>query len=365
MSNKFRFCFLLCTVFATSSCFCTFGRAEELSAVNILNHYKYSLFWTKFVSMRMEVVFVSGDDNDPFKNNKRDFIFRRDHDRAEWIGQYSVFDPNGKLNTFNSHIIKHIATGKNYWYLERGVIAFPPSKFFHMAMKQEDCKTALKNTLGRPVMGAALFGNPFSGTDGKGVIELLSEAENLNLHNNMEVINGISCYVLEGVTDYGKVTVWIAPEKGYSALKWILEKTPEVMFDGKYLSDIWPEIQSTAETFDSMEIEQVSDSNGNTAFIPRKARYTSTVVFTNGKKTTDLVEYTVTNIQLNPDFEALGAFEVDFPNGTQVYIEEYPGVRYKWQDGKIVPDVDTPMFEEIDNIVENLKNECPADSNEN
>jgi hypothetical protein len=58
---------------------------------------------------------------------------------------------------------------------------------------------------------------------------------------------------------------------------------------------------------------------------------------------------------LYPDFDALGAFKINLPNGTRVFVEESPGVRYVWQDGEIVPDVDTPTFEEIDKTVEELK----------
>jgi hypothetical protein len=100
-------------------------------------------------------------------------------------------------------------------------------------------------------------------------------------------------------------------------------------------------------------MEKVNDVN--TVFVPKSSRFTDTVNFTNGTKSSDQSEYAVSDIQLNPDFEALGAFKIDLPNGIRVFVMEFPGVRYIWQDGKIVPDVDGPTFEEIDKMVDELK----------
>ena len=57
----------------------------------------------------------------------------------------------------------------------------------------------------------------------------------------------------------------------------------------------------------------------------------------------------------------MGAFKVDLPNGTRVFVTEFPGIRYIWQNGKIAP-VDDPTFEEIDKMVDELKKEKEADN---
>lgn len=38
-------------------------------------------------------------------------------------------------------------------------------------------------------------------------------------------------------------------------------------------------------------------------------------------------------------------------------VEESPGIRYIWRNGKIVPDVDAPTFKEIDKMVDEIKKE--------
>jgi len=69
-----------------------------------------------------------------------------------------------------------------------------------------------------------------------------------------------------------------------------------------------------------------------------------------------------TNIDLNPDFEAIGAFVPDFPEGTRVYLEDAPGIRYIWQNGKLVPHVDQSFLDVLDNEIEQIKSEPKSKS---
>jgi hypothetical protein len=54
------------------------------------------------------------------------------------------------------------------------------------------------------------------------------------------------------------------------------------------------------------------------------------------------------DVQLAPDFAALGAFAVNLPDGTPIQDEDYPGVRYETRGGRIVPMVDTEAVLKID-----------------
>jgi len=222
-----------------------------------------------------------------------------------------------------------------------------------------DYKDLQKDVLDSSDFGGPMFGR-LQGINHKGIAGLLGESNNLRLNDKQKSVNGVPCYVLEATTKYGRVTAWIAPEKGYNALKWVFERSRDDLFHDTPLHDTplsarWPELQGGTSVFDCVEMQEVNDVN--TVFVPKSSRFTHTVKFTNGTKSGDQSEYAVSDIQLNPDFEALGAFKVDLPNGIRVFVMEFPGVRYIWQNGKIVPDVDGPTFEEIDKMVDEMKKE--------
>jgi hypothetical protein len=348
-----KFCSLFSVVFIVSSGLCAFGQGKDPNAVEILLRYKKSLLWSQSISMRIKSTF-DVDANDPDKKffpSKGDFILRRDHDRAEWIGQLLLFDAEGNVDQLNSQVIKRISTGELFLDIPN---TSPFAAFPRVAVVSRDYKESQKTVLDSSDFGGPIFGK-LPGINHKGIAGLLGESNNLRLHDKQENLNGVPCYVLEATTKYGRVTAWIAPEKGYNALKWVFERSRDDLFDDTPLSARWPELQGGTSVFDCVEMQEVNDVN--TVFVPKSSRFTHTVKFTNGTKSGDHSEYTVSDIQLNADFEVLGAFKIDLPDGTRVHVKEFPGIRYIWRNGKIVPDVDAPTFEEIDKMVSELKKE--------
>jgi len=150
--------------------------------------------------------------------------------------------------------------------------------------------------------------------------------------------------VLEATTEHGKVTAWIAPDKGYSALKWSIHKTGDDLFNDRPISS-----KSWLAVFDAVELQKVGD-----VFVTKDGNFTLTIKGTDGTTRVASYKYETSDIQLNPDFDILGAFKIDLPDGTRVYMKEYPGIHYIWENGKIVP-ADDPTFEEIDKMVDELK----------
>ena len=349
-----KFCSLFSVVFIVSSGLCAFGQAKDPNAAEILLRYKKSLLWSQSVSMRIDAT-IDVDANDPRKKffpSKVDLIFRRGHDRAEWIGQRSIFDDTGNADKLDSKVIKRISTGKLFLDVPN---TSPFAAFPRAAVVWRDYKELLEVTLDSKDFGGGPLLGRIHGINHKGIAGLLGESNDLRLHDKQEILDGVSCYVLEGTTKYGKVTAWIAPEKGYNALKWVFECGRDNLFDDAPLSAKWPELQSAKEVFECVEMEEVNDVN--TVFVPKRARSTHTVKFANGTKLCSQSEYTVSDIRLNPDFESLGAFKIDLPDGTRVFVEECPGVRYIWQGGEIVP-ADDPTFEEIDKTIDELKKQA-------
>ena len=52
------------------------------------------------------------------------------------------------------------------------------------------------------------------------MVDVMLAADSLHLIGQ-EMLNGSLCYIVEAKTKYGTFTVWITPEKGYNALKYV------------------------------------------------------------------------------------------------------------------------------------------------
>lgn len=315
-------------VFIISSGVCVFAQGKDPNAAEVLRCYKESLSWVQSVSMKIDMV-VDVSENHPNKSfcpYETHLIFRRDHDRTEWIGQRLLFDEQGNVDPLNSRVIKQIMTGELYVDLQANLLSTPLKTPPPRAMISRDYKMVQEIFLDSPGNGGPIFGKMF-GSSRKGVVELLAGAAELRLRDVREDIGGTSCYVLEATTKHGRVTAWIAPEKGYNALKWVIHKTSGDLYDERPISS-----NSWTAVFDSVELQKVGD-----VFVPKGGVFTNTIEHTDGSTIFDRIEYKTSDIRLNPDFDALGAFKIDLPDGTWVYMREDPGVRYVWQNGKIVP----------------------------
>ena len=356
-----KFCLVFLVVFIGLGSVCVFGQSKEPNAVEVLRHYRESLSYLQSVSISMKMV-ANVDSNDVDSNDHEflpqtlDFVFRRDRDnnRAEWLGKQLIFGSGGDIDVLNSDFVKEIADGNMFVSLIGMSLAEQPDSRRVRVILLYNYTERLKALLENPNFGGPLFGKMY-GSNYKSVADLLGEAANLHIHDEKENIDGVACFVLEGTSKYGKVTAWIAPEKGYNAMKWVIEKDSHHLFDDAAISKKWPSVEGGQVLFNVKELHEIIGED-NTVFAPKLAYFTHITNFRGGTKSVDHYEYKTSDIQLNPDFEALGAFKMDVPNGTRVVVVEHPGFRYVWENGNIVPAED-PTFEEIDKIVEELKKE--------
>jgi hypothetical protein len=170
------------------------------------------------------------------------------------------------------------------------------------------------------------------GSNHKSIYDLLKGASNLKLHNESTKMIGYDTYLIEADTKYGIVKAWISPDLDYNCLRWeIIKKQDQFYRDG-------------AITNDKVE-------NGDTIL----GDYT--------------YHYNLKNIDLSPDYEALGAFEIQLPEGTMATHEEVPGIKFIWTKGKFVPDVNDYLYKYLTgNPLSELKdlgvNLSPADVND-
>ena len=320
MAGKFHFLPILGLVFIVLNG--VWADDATMDAREIIQHYKESLQYVQSVSMKIDINVVdetkSGNGQE-FSYVKTSFVFRRDHDQTEWIGDRLFVDKEGVVDTSKSFVLNNVMTGDASWSVIGLVNKLPM-----LATKTKEYKERQKGLFDDPEHGGALFSRIY-GNSHKSATDLLAESADLHLKDEMENVNGALCYVLEATTKYGKVTVWIDPERGYNPLRWIIHKTEDDLFDDKPISS-----NSWEAVFDASKLQKIGET-----FIITGGNLTHTISSADGYTSVSRYTYKVSEAELNPDFNALGAFKIKLPNGTPVQIAESQ-IKYRWWNGKIV-----------------------------
>jgi hypothetical protein len=197
------------------------------------------------------------------------------------------------------------------------------------------------------------------GDGGTSLAKILRGASSLRLRDTMEAVEGHEVHVMEAKTPHGDYTLWIDPEYGFMPRRITVCKTDNDLLDGKpvntYLtggSSPDDHLQRSTTTIDSIEIKKIVD-----IFLPVAGKITNTLTYSSGKKITFTSNHKRTNIDFNPDFQAINAFIMDVPNGTRVFHKLIPQIRFKWMNGSAVVDIDDVLLEAIDNVVQKIMSE--------
>jgi hypothetical protein len=167
-----------------------------------------------------------------------------------------------------------------------------------------------------------------------------------------ETVAGVRCQKVQAKTPYGTVGLWIAPEKGYNAMRIsyaVREADDKISAKGPSLRD------SDLETI-SYEVETLEFQEVGGVFVPRSGRATSVTTYKTGQRTpyptlrTDAstVNIRLSEIDLHPDFEGLQAFKLPVPDGTLIQDVDYPGILYEVSGGQLVSHVDGKVIDAIE-----------------
>jgi len=315
-----------------------FGQVDTLpEAKIILDRYRNSLSKLQTISMKVNCESWRDDDSNPNKKThyrKHDILNRRDHSRIELIGQRVTFDIEGSYVPGRSTFIRELVNNENHvrlhFYNPDLGTNRPPTAKMNSNLEKEFQELLEHTPYGDPLDGY-LFGS-----DHKSVADLLSNG-NLQLHNDREDINNVSCWVLEAVTEYGKITAWIAPYYGYNALKWTIQKTERDLFRGEPL--LAEGLKTWVATFEADEKQKIKD-----VFVITGGLFTLSMTDQFGKKPIKYHKFKRTEVDLNPDFKALGAFQINLPEGTVVSNKDIPGIKFVWSNGKLVPYINKLEF---------------------
>jgi hypothetical protein len=179
---------------------------------------------------------------------------------------------------------------------------------------------------------------------GRRLDTVLREAETVSVRETREDIGGSSCYVVDAVTKNGQFTVWMDPQHGYNPaqLLWVHDAPAGQLS--------WRELRKNVrfEQIDGVWIPMEADIE----VAHRSSDYSSEGV-THARRTQFLV---------NPNHDALRSFVPDdVANGSRVEIVGVWGISYTWQDGQLIPNVDSAAIDAIDRMTAEIVevNEVP------
>jgi hypothetical protein len=274
---------------------------------------------------------------------ERDIMVIRNGSNLDCFGTHIIYDVNG-VCTFEENICHMFTNGKHSFAFKWPVGGKP--MFAQIDSNNEDEEDMHRTFLSVPEYGGAIWSRVI-GCEDNTIPEMLEMAQNLELLSEMEEVEGIRCYVLRGSTKYGKVTAWVAPERSYNAVRWTVEKTPSDTYNDYRIGD---KATGSKQWRRNLKVTQFSLSGE--VFVPSAGIHLAARRYEDGKETTNTCEWQASEISLNPDFAALGAFKFKIPDGTPVKVIEHMGINYVWKDGIAVPDVEGLAFDEIDKMLD-------------
>jgi len=201
-------------------------------------------------------------------------------------------------------------------------------------------------------------------------IDILGAEPQAWLEEKPELVDGFECRVVRAATSHGAYTLWIDPAHGYAIRRAEITLGPDDRAWGAPLSEagkLPPKFKEAMKSEDIVEldmarleitIEDVVVSEIDGYYVPTAGTQYQKTYYADG--TVNHVKNVVTrkDIELNPDFEAMGAFQVDFPEGTDVTLKygQNGRMRYTWQNGELVTKVNENVLAQIDADISSIIN---------
>jgi len=315
------------------------GADVRPTAKELVNLYKKAVTcWDKSVAMHVRLVrsyAKKGIDETDIRDWEYDITHRRDGDRCEWFGREQFEgEHNGEKYSFNEQFTR--VAGDDFFLYD----GKRDNKEESYAFMGSNVKEELFILQAQEPDGGFLQGRMGGIGSASTMAELMSDSNSLNLIGQ-ETLSGSLCHILEAKTKYGTYTVWIAPEKGYNALKYIVRKSSrDILRDDIHIGD--QGIIEWVQIVDSIYVRKIDG-----VFVPISGKLLEKARAADDWESTKHVEVKRSEIVLNPDFKAMGAFKIGFPEGTEVTHEDIPGLRFRWTNGKFVPDMNKYLFKNL------------------
>ncbi len=249
--------------------------------------------------------------------------------------------------------------------------AKPPSQLF---VRADEPDRFLVGAYGALDAGRYLDG-VIAGDDKLFLWESMRQGD-LRLKNGKETVDGHETYVLESKSKYGTTTVWIDPESGNCPRRVVIQKGVGDYWGSEALGTPVDPPPPGAISKDpvsplvAVEVEvnvsQIEYQGGS--YVPTEGAIRVRRSFGSGQVTEFQARHRRTNIDMAPDFDKLGAFKMDVPNGTPVVFLDkrgLTGVRFEWRDGQVIPSIDENYVGQLDKTIGEIATEVAVGREEN
>lgn len=176
------------------------------------------------------------------------------------------------------------------------------------------------------------------------------QLDRVSVHPQTTMVNDHACHVLEADTPYGTYTLWVDVACGGCLRQAKVRVEKDDLAWGKPLGQSGVRkghnqsryYQSLEMTLTDVTVDRVGE-----LYLPMAGTYECRTTYDDGYEMTVKRIITRRNVVFHPDFEAMGAFQMDMPEGTTVFDQDVPGTQYQWFDGRLVPYVQDVLDEGI------------------
>jgi thiol-disulfide isomerase/thioredoxin len=229
--------------------------------------------------------------------------FRQDGERIDLVRRRLQRSKEGEV-TMES---RDIWDGKMFLHRDRVVLPeVKPNASFSF-----DASARRANDIIRGNMGSGYVDGFFPNSRDH-YTTIMLRSENLTVHERPEEIAGHPCRVVEGDTEKGHYQAWIDVNCGYQLRQIEIQQANEFLF-----------------TMKDVTLEQIDG-----VWVPTRGTSRERVFYPNGAKDDLRCEMVRRNVTFKPDFNKIGAFQMDLPEGTRLINYQDRKTRYVWHNNK-------------------------------
>ncbi|NLN92756.1 MAG: hypothetical protein GX130_05515 [Candidatus Hydrogenedens sp.] len=303
----------------------------------VLKGYRESFAWSHNVAFDFEI-FERSEDTNPVRKGH----FFIDHGKRMEL-QETLFVPQSpdisgaKIKTLFSEDLEGFFFHEILWGLDGDVVpeTYKPSLDIYESGRDRFSTTMITHM---PDIGSFIgYGPLFSNTP---LPDLLTPK---NTTLQMEEVEGIRCCVLNASIPEGDIQLWLIPDKDYVMKKCVITKEAGKHQD--YRGNTYSFTNSQGASLQRRIIETTVSQHyyQDGHFLPVEMESSSVVQYKGGEDFTTETVCRITTMDLNPDFEALQAFEATFSDDSIVSFQKKDGTwlsGFSLQDGKLIAPMD-------------------------
>ena len=271
------------------------------------------------------------------------FVYALKHcssnEKKQWIGRMTFYKEDGTIYPANNSLIVDICDENRWVHLQNYSPDVDNKRPPQAILLEKRRDQEFQESCNMPELGGPLTGRIY-GHDHHSVYDLLKGATDLKSHNKVIDIIGHDTYLIEADTKYGVVRAWISPDLDYSCLKWEIVKDRSQYY--RYGKPVNDEFTEWTASYDAEKVEQIDGQ-----YFVTQAKFNHKVKDGDIVLANSTFHYNLKNIDFNPDYETLGAFKIQLPEGTVVEHDDIPGIQFRWTNGKFVPNIDDYLIQNL------------------